>query len=337
MKFTQIPADTFKKLQLNAGILAKSFDPSTGTVRATDIIGATTGGVSFTATPSYTDFGEDIDNCPANMKELKVLDTWEITLSGTMVTVDRDRIKSMIGPADLSDSDTTLVTPRNDLLQEDFEEIWWVGDYSDVNEDGDTGQKAGFLAIQMSNALSTGGFQLQSSDAGKGNFSFEYTAHFSMDAQSVVPFKVYVKGSTDIKNPPVLTFSAGSGAISSVEGGKNFSDLGSLIVAQAGTSVTLAGELSLVSDWTDYSETSADRTGYYVGLKLGTDGTGYIATNEPSGARKVAYAGTELVQAVSKNATSLDVTAYATEQEANDMVNGVNYHFDMTGVTYTEE
>ena len=47
MKFTQIPTDTFSHLQLNAGLLLKSFAPSTGTLDKADIIGATSGGVKF--------------------------------------------------------------------------------------------------------------------------------------------------------------------------------------------------------------------------------------------------------------------------------------------------
>ena len=85
MRFTQIPADTFKNIQLNAGILVKDFKPATGVI--TDIIGATSGGVTFEATPSYTDYGDDIDNCPKNTKELKKLDSWEAKMSGTFVTV----------------------------------------------------------------------------------------------------------------------------------------------------------------------------------------------------------------------------------------------------------
>ena len=49
------------------------------------------------------------------------------------------------------------------------------------------------MAIHMVNALSTGGFAIQSSDNGKGAFAFTYTAHYSMSAQDTVPFEVYVK------------------------------------------------------------------------------------------------------------------------------------------------
>lgn len=187
MKFTQIPSDTFKKLQLNAGVLATTFEPSTGTLTATNVIGATTGGISFEATPEFEDFGEDIDNCPKNTMELKKLTSWEVVLSGTFVTMDTAVAKSMTGAADVSGE---KVTPRNDVdVEKDFSDIWFVGDYSDEN----TGESAGFIAIRVINALSTGGFKLQTTDKGKGNFEFEYTGHYSMSAQGTVPFEVYVK------------------------------------------------------------------------------------------------------------------------------------------------
>lgn len=192
-KYTKIAADTFKKLQLNAGILCTTFAPATAEVDDANILAATSGGVNFTATPSFTDFGEDIDNCPKNSMELKRLDSWEVKLSGTAVSVDTKTAKSFIGLADIA---STKVTPRNDLKTDDFADLWWVGDYSDVNVDGASSAKAGFIAIHMMHALSTGGFQLQTADKEKGTFSFEYTAHYSMAAQDTVPFEVYVSPAT---------------------------------------------------------------------------------------------------------------------------------------------
>ena len=189
MKYTKIPETTFQNLQLNAGVLLSAFDPGTATVANESIIGATTGGVNFTATPAFSDYGEDIDNCPKNMKELKKLDSWEISLSGTYVTVDANAVKALVGAADVSGN---KITPRNDLKLTDFTDVWWVGDYSDQN--GET--NGGFVAIHMMNALSTGGFAIKSSDNGKGNFAFTYTAHYSIDAQDTVPFEVYVKAGT---------------------------------------------------------------------------------------------------------------------------------------------
>lgn len=192
-KFTLIPTDTFKKLQLGAGILTATFDPGTGTIAASSIIGATSGGVSFEATPSFTDFGEDIDNCPKNTRELKKLDSWEAKMSGSFVTMDTAVATSVIGTATVAGTDKTKVVPRNSVEANDFKTIWWVGDYSDVNEDGASTVKAGFIAIKLINALSTGGFKIQSGDKAKGTFEFEYTGHYSLGNIDAVPFEIYIK------------------------------------------------------------------------------------------------------------------------------------------------
>lgn len=193
MKYTKIPTDTFKNLQLNAGVLLKSFDVDTQTMAADSIVGATSGGVSFTAVPSFIDFGEDIDNCPKNMKEMKKLDSWEAKMSGTFASVSKSLAKTLVGAADLSGA---KITPRNDLAAADFADLWWVGDYSEVNEDGTSTGKAGFIAIHLLNSLSTGGFSIQSSDKGKGQFEFEFTGHYSMEDQDKVPFELYIQEGT---------------------------------------------------------------------------------------------------------------------------------------------
>ena len=193
MKFTKIPEGTFKNIVLNAGVLLKSFAPATPTVTDENILGATTGGINFTATPSFTDFGEDIDNCPKNMKELKKLDSWEVKLTGTLVTTNTAVIALLMGAGDVGTTDTTKVTPRVDVTSADFKELWLVCDYSDKNGENN----GGFCAIKIINALSTGGFSLQSTDKGKAQFAFEFTGHVSMSAQTVVPFEVYLKEGTD--------------------------------------------------------------------------------------------------------------------------------------------
>ena len=187
MKFTQVPADTFEKLQLNAGILVDTFTPSTGVIG--NILGATSGGVNFVSNPTYTDFGEDIDNVPANMKELKHLTGFDPTMSGNFLTCSAALARQLIGPGDIDTQDTTKVIPRQTLLDTDFDEVWWIGDYSDKN----TGENAGFLAIHLLNALNTTGFQIQSGKDAKGQLAFEFHGHYSIASQAVVPFEIYVK------------------------------------------------------------------------------------------------------------------------------------------------
>lgn len=195
MQYTKIPITTFEQLVLNAGILVDDFTPSTATVG--NIIGATTGGLSFEATPTFNDFGEDIDNCPKNTKELKRLDDWDVKTSGTFVTVTPALAKRLMALADISD--TTKITPRDTIDADDFEDLWLIADYSDEN----TGTTAGYVAIHMMNTLSTGGFKLQTEDKSKGKFAFEFTAHYSLDAQDTVPFEIYVKAGTATTEPRI--------------------------------------------------------------------------------------------------------------------------------------
>lgn len=191
-KFTKIPADTFKQLQINAGVILSDFTPATGAFEPENQLGATTGGITLTAMPTYTDFGEDVDNCPKNTMELKRQDGVEVKCSGTFVTVTTTSAKSLMAAADIDGTDTTKVVPRRDLSSADFSDIWIVGDYSDKN--GAT--NGGFIAIRMMNALSTGGFQLKTADKGKGQMAFEYTAHYSISKQDVVPYELYIKAGT---------------------------------------------------------------------------------------------------------------------------------------------
>ena len=194
MKFTTVAADAFQKFQLNAGVILTEFDPSAGTLDRSKIFIATNDGSEFTAEPEYEDFGEDVDNVPANTKELKVLTNVNVTLSGTGKTVDGPVLKALMGAADITTTNgVTKVTPRADLIDDDFiDELWWVGDYSDHN--GAT--NGGFLAIKLINALSTGGFSFQSNNKGKADIDYEFTGHYTIQDMTVVPYEVYLKAGT---------------------------------------------------------------------------------------------------------------------------------------------
>lgn len=184
-KFTVIPQDTFTGLQLDAGVLLNKFTPTAPTAPADeDIICATTGGINATCVPTYSDLGEDVDNCPVNMKELKHLDSWECKLSFTSLGLSANAIKLALGAADIGDTSASkqdTITPRRDLKQTDFTDLWWVGDRAD----------GGCVAIQIKNALSTGGFSLQTTKNGKGQLSVELTGHVSIDAQDTMPMVFY--------------------------------------------------------------------------------------------------------------------------------------------------
>lgn len=181
-KFTVIPKDTFEAMQLDAGVLLKNFNPAD--VKApddADIICATTGGITASCTSTYSDLGDDVDNCPTGMKELMHLDGWECKMSFTSLGTNPAGIKLALGAADIGTENTSMITPRRDLKQTDFSDIWWVGDRAD----------GGCVAVQLKNALSTGGFSLKTSKSGKGQTSVELSGHVSLDAQDVVPMLFY--------------------------------------------------------------------------------------------------------------------------------------------------
>ena len=188
MQYTKVAADAFQKLQMNAGILVDEFTPATGTIG--NILGATTGGLSFASNPEYEDFGEDVDNVPANTMQLKRIVSYDPAISGTFLTVTAALAKSLIGAADV---EATKITPRAQLADEDFDDVWIVGDYSDKNE-GAT--NAGYIAIHLMNALNTAGFQLSTTKNGKGQFAFEFHGHYDINDIDTVPFEIYVKAGT---------------------------------------------------------------------------------------------------------------------------------------------
>ena len=195
MRFTEIAADAFQHLQLNAGMILTEFDPANPGTAASikeHALVATSGGATFASNPTYTDFGEDIDNVPANTKQLKRLDSYDPHISGTGKTANDAALEAFLGGFEKTTEAGVTTYAPTDISATNFTDIWWVGDYSDKN-DAETG---GFIAIQLVNALNTAGFQLKSNDNGKGDLAFDFQGHYDIADISAHPFKVYKKTGT---------------------------------------------------------------------------------------------------------------------------------------------
>jgi hypothetical protein len=186
-RFTVIPKNTFDALQMDAGILLKRFNPMAPAFVDSDIICATTGGINPSCVPTYSDLGEDVDNCPNGMKELAHLDGWECKISTTSLGTSPELIRFSLGAADIN-AETGAIVPRKDLKQTDFADIWWVGDRAD----------GGLVAVRLINALSTGGFSLQTTKNGKGQIALELTGHVSINDQETMPMEFYSMDPEDI-------------------------------------------------------------------------------------------------------------------------------------------
>lgn len=166
-KFTKISAKAFESMQINAGVVLNKFDPSgTTEIQDADIICATSGGITATCKPNFTDLGADVDNAQKNTAELMQIEDYDCTLAFTALNVTTDVIKLALGAADVSDK---KVTPRMTLNPTastgDFKDIWLVGDTIDD----------GFVAVRLMNSLSTGGLTLKTTDKGKGNIAVTLT------------------------------------------------------------------------------------------------------------------------------------------------------------------
>lgn len=178
-KFTRIPMDTFDNMQLDAGVLLRSFDPEGAQEPDDDtIICATRGGITVTCVPKYSDMGEDVDNCPAGTMELKKLEGWSCGIKFVSLGMTADDIRLALGAADVSSG---RITPRRNLETDDFADIWWVGDTVG----------GGLVAVRLKNALSEKGLELQSSKNSKGSLTVELKGHVSVNAQDETPMEFY--------------------------------------------------------------------------------------------------------------------------------------------------
>lgn len=184
-RFSVISQEAFDEFQVDAGVLLRTFDPESPALVDSDIICATTGGINPTCVPTYSDMGENVDNVPIGMKELMHLDGWETTLGFTALNTTAKVIRMALGAADIGTTNGKI-TPRRDLKDTDFADVWWVGDRSD----------GGLVAIRLINALSTSGFSLQTTKNGKGQISVTLAGHVSINEQDVVPMEFYVQEGT---------------------------------------------------------------------------------------------------------------------------------------------
>lgn len=184
MKYSRISAESFQQMQSDTGTLLKNFDPANPSLTDENIITATSGGITISCVPTYSDWGEDIDNVPNNMKEFKHLDGWECTIDTTALDISPEMLRLALGSADI---DGNKITPRSVLKQTDFSDIWWVGDKIG----------GGFVACVLRDALSTGGLSLQTGKNEKGQLSITLTGHVSAKNQDEMPMEFY---SIDVEN-----------------------------------------------------------------------------------------------------------------------------------------
>lgn len=179
---TRVSSDFYSKVQKEAGVLLKTFDVTNPVEPADDaIITATTGGISVSCVPETQDMFEDIDNVPNNTAEGKSITGWNVSVSTTAINTSEETIALALGAHKTNENGG--ISPRRDYVLDDFKDIYWIGDMVDENK---------LLCIVVKNAVSTGGFSLQTTKRGKGQISLELTGHTRLDNQEEIPAEFYI-------------------------------------------------------------------------------------------------------------------------------------------------
>lgn len=195
---TALRADTFNKLQLNAGILLKNLDYSSvadssalktaianiisgGSSPIGTLVGATRGGGTFTVTREMRT--PEIDGMRYGFKGSDFVDSIDAYLSTTLVEITADNVTDLLatGTATTSGKKTTVKMATPITASDYLTNICWVGDLAD-------GQ---MVLICLKNAINTADFTFTYTDKGEGTLAAEFHARQATVADyDEAPFEV---------------------------------------------------------------------------------------------------------------------------------------------------
>lgn len=191
---TPLRKETYKSLQLNAGVTLVNFDLSqydsaeelkaaiaAKVLANTDLLGATRGGGTFTITRDIRQV--EADGARMRFVGGEIVDSADAYLSETLIEITPQHLKQILGNVDITTSGlVTTLTLRTAFEDGDYlQNIVWVGDTSE-----------GYMAIELKNALNTADFTFTFADKNEGTCTVEYHAHqASVSDYDELPAKMY--------------------------------------------------------------------------------------------------------------------------------------------------
>lgn len=189
-----IRKETFENLQLNAGIFIKNFDYSsvsdasalkTAIVSAitagTNILGATRGGGTFTATREIRT--PEVDGMRYGFVGSDFVDSADAYLSTTLIEVTPKSIAATLGNATVSTSGKKTTIKMHTAIEDTdyMTNLCWVGDIADGR----------LVLICLYNALNTSDFTLTFTDKGEGTLAAEFHARQgNVNDYDYAPFEI---------------------------------------------------------------------------------------------------------------------------------------------------
>lgn len=196
---TALRSDTFNKLQLNAGILLKNLNYSSvtdatalktaianiisgGTSPIGEMIGATRGGGTFTATRELRT--PEIDGMRYGFKGSDFVDSVDAYLSTTLVEVTPQNVQDLLtaGVTPTTSGKKTTVKMNTAITSSNYlTNICWVGDLAN-------GQ---MVLICLKNAINTADFTFTYTDKGEGTLAAEFHARqAAVNDYDEAPFEI---------------------------------------------------------------------------------------------------------------------------------------------------
>lgn len=183
---TGLSGNTLKNMQLDAGVFVKNMtNPASGDLTNAKILGATTGGSTFTATPEIRNLFDDVDGARGAYKEGDVIDNWDISFTTTLVELTADNIALALASSTISDNTSggKTISPGMIIEANDYiDNICWCGTVKGSLKP---------IVIEMRNVLNTNGLTLTITDKGKGTVELELRPRFTVTDIDDVPFDIH--------------------------------------------------------------------------------------------------------------------------------------------------
>ena len=200
---TALRADTFNKLQLNAGILLKDVNYASVTDSADlktkianiisgganpigTLIGATRGGGTFTATRDMRT--PEIDGMRYGFKGSDFVDSIDAYLSTTLVEITAQNVQDLVtaGVSPTTSGKKTTVKMKTAIGASNYlTNVCWIGDLAD-------GQ---MVLICLKNAINTADFTFTYTDKGEGTLAAEFHARQAqVNDYDEAPFEIVFFG-----------------------------------------------------------------------------------------------------------------------------------------------
>ncbi len=179
---TGLTTSTPDKLLLDAGAFYLNYDLTAAySTQSAKLIGATSGGGSFSAVPEVRKI--EVDGGKTNVKQLQTIDGWVVTLTANVKEITADSLKLALGAAKATTADNkTTITGVEDFAEADYAtNLTWVGRLSGSNEP---------VIIVVDNALCLNGLSMSMADKAEAVVPVTVTGHYNLSDLDTPPFKI---------------------------------------------------------------------------------------------------------------------------------------------------